>query len=170
MTRQSDTSHGAGMSRPVKDDAIPSQRVRAIVRLLGEVAALNGGHEEKKRTLMDGLCVLIGADFWAWALATKFEPGEQPVYTAITSGGFSPEQFPKLLVAFEHPDLATLTAPLAREVDAEGRHITRLRSRRLLFGLRCQPSVAAGGRRSTTHQLPPCRERLRQRDRDLPAL
>ena len=43
--------------------------VRAIVRLLGEVAALQGDHAAKKRALMDGLCRLIGADYWGWGLA-----------------------------------------------------------------------------------------------------
>lgn len=101
--------------------------VSAMIRLLGLVAAVEGGHEEKKRTLMDGLCRLVRADFWAWALATRFKPGEQPVYTAMATGGFELGQFSKLLVAYEHPDLAIMTAPLAEEAAETGRQITRRR-------------------------------------------
>ena len=36
--------------------------VRQMVRLLGETAALEGGHAEKKRYLMDGLCHIINVD------------------------------------------------------------------------------------------------------------
>ncbi|MEC5128268.1 helix-turn-helix transcriptional regulator [Verrucomicrobiales bacterium BCK34] len=101
--------------------------VRAMVRLLGEIAALNGGHEERKRALMDGLCDLIGADYWVWGLMTKFESGEPPVYTAMATGGFDADQFPKLLVAYEHPDLGHLTGPLADEIAKTGTQITRRR-------------------------------------------
>ena len=37
---------------------------RAMVRLLGETAALDCGHDEKKRFLMQGLCHLVDADCW----------------------------------------------------------------------------------------------------------
>ncbi|MEC5128269.1 helix-turn-helix transcriptional regulator [Verrucomicrobiales bacterium BCK34] len=98
-----------------------------MVRLLGEVAILETGHDERKRFLMNGLCDLIDADYWVWALATKFVADEQPVYTSMTTDGFESDQFPKLLVAFEHPDIGLLTAPLAREMAEKGIQITRLR-------------------------------------------
>ncbi|MDF1741234.1 MAG: helix-turn-helix transcriptional regulator [Verrucomicrobiales bacterium] len=98
-----------------------------MVRLLGEVAALEAGHDERKKFLMNGLCALIDADYWVWALATKFVAGEQPVYTAMAADGFETDQFPKLLVAFEHPDIGFLTALPAREVAEKGTQITRLR-------------------------------------------
>ncbi len=101
--------------------------VRAMVRLLGEVAALEGGHDEKKRFLMDGVCNLIDAKHWAWGLMTKFVPDEQPVYTAMATGGFAADQFPKLLVAFGHPDLSLFTAPLASEMAGKETQITRRR-------------------------------------------
>ncbi|MDF1741235.1 MAG: helix-turn-helix transcriptional regulator [Verrucomicrobiales bacterium] len=101
--------------------------VRAMVRLLGEVAALDTGHEERKRVLMDGVCELLGADYWVWGLMTKFVSGEPPVYTAMATGGFEADQFPKLLVAYEHPDLGHLTGPLADEMAEKGAQITRRR-------------------------------------------
>lgn len=44
---------------------LPESVVRALVRLLGETAALNTGHAGKKRFLMNGLCKMIDADAWA---------------------------------------------------------------------------------------------------------
>lgn len=110
-----------------EDTVLEEKDIRAMVRILGDVAAAGPSHEEKKTLLMNGLCKLLGADLWVWALATKFVAHEQPVYTSMASGGFEEGQFPKLLVAFEHPDLAILTAPLADEVGALNRQITRLR-------------------------------------------
>ncbi len=101
--------------------------VRAMVRLLGEVASLEGGHDERKKFLMDGVCDLIGAKCWVWGLMSKFVPEEPPVYTAMATGGFEADQFPKLLVAFEHPDLSLLTAPLAEKMADRGKQITRRR-------------------------------------------
>ena len=106
---------------------LKEEDVRAMVRLLGEVAALNGGHEERKRFLMDGVCGLLNASYWVWGLMTKFVPNEQPVYTAMTTGGFTADQFPRLLVAYEHPDLGHLTGPLAGEMAEKGTQITRRR-------------------------------------------
>lgn len=45
----------------------------------------------------------------------------------MATGGFDPDQFSKLLVAYEHPDLAIMTAPLAQEIAESGREITRRR-------------------------------------------
>lgn len=42
--------------------------LRAIVRLLGEVAARPGGLFEKKTFLLDGLCDFTGATEWRWDL------------------------------------------------------------------------------------------------------
>ncbi len=47
--------------------------MRAVVRLLGEVAALPGGLMGKRCYLLDGLCSLSGATEWRWAL---FRPGK----------------------------------------------------------------------------------------------
>lgn len=43
--------------------------LRAIVRLLGETAALPGGLMDKKLYLLDGLCDIAGSIEWAWTLS-----------------------------------------------------------------------------------------------------
>jgi DNA-binding CsgD family transcriptional regulator len=42
--------------------------MRAIVRLLGETAAIRGDLLQKKHYLLDGLCDLIGAQEWRWEI------------------------------------------------------------------------------------------------------
>ncbi len=100
--------------------------VRAMVRLVGEVAALDGDHAAKKRFLMDGLCGLIRAEAWVWTLTCQMAPNTVPTYVGFTRGGFSDERFARYLKALEHPDLARLTAPLARELQTHRTHLTRL--------------------------------------------
>ena len=98
--------------------------IRAMVGIVGDVAAHQGEHPEKKRLVMDSLCELIEADAWAWMLATKLKPGASPVFTSISSGGFEDGVFSKVLVAQEHPDFARLTEPLAKSVSENRQQIT----------------------------------------------
>lgn len=107
-------------------DLIPEEDARAMVALMSKVAAGNGEHEEKKRILMDGLCDLVGADFWIWGLAADYNPEEPPVYTSISSGGFGPKQVPKLLVALDNKRLFEAVRPLGREIVRLGTQVTRL--------------------------------------------
>ena len=84
-----------------------------MVRLLAEVAVAGGSHEEKKRLLMDGLCALVGGDYWVWGLAMQ-------------SGGFSDAQVPKLLLALDNRELEEAMRPLGREIQRTGAQVTRL--------------------------------------------
>jgi DNA-binding CsgD family transcriptional regulator len=98
-----------------------------MVRLIGEVVALAGGHAEKKRFLMDGLCGLIGADAWAWALSCQRDPDKPQVYASVLNGGLSDENLVKLLQAIEHPEMVAITAKFFNEVEERKAHLTRLR-------------------------------------------
>jgi len=64
-------SEGKGTGRQMVAEA----DLRAIVRLLGEVAALPGGIFEKKTWLLDGLCDFTGAVEWRWALFSVLPDG-----------------------------------------------------------------------------------------------
>lgn len=96
-----------------------------MIHLLGDVAALPGGHAEKKQFLMDGLCRLIHADVWTWTLACQFEPNKPPVYVGYAHGGFSQERFAKYLTAVEDPSTQVATFPFITEFQAKGAHHTR---------------------------------------------
>ncbi len=99
--------------------------VRNMVRLIGEVVAIPGNHAEKKRFLMEGLCGLIGADAWAWALSCQRDPGKPQVYASVLNGGLSDENLVKLLQAIEHPEMVAMTAKFFGEVEARKAHLTR---------------------------------------------
>ena len=58
---------------------------RSMIRLLGETAAIQGGHAEMKRFLMNGLCDLIGADAWVWTLSIIIVPGGLHKHTPDSS-------------------------------------------------------------------------------------
>jgi DNA-binding CsgD family transcriptional regulator len=99
--------------------------VRGMVRLLGEVAANHNNHAAKKRQLMEGLCRLVGADYWVWSVSASRGQGEQPVYLNALNGGFEPEQFGRLTKAIDHPDMKALTAPFVAELAKKRTHLTR---------------------------------------------
>jgi hypothetical protein len=90
---------------------------RAMVRLLGDTAALDGGHAKKKQFLMKGLCTLIAADAWVWTLGTRTGPGEPQAYAGFLHGGFDEERFAKLLIAIEHPAMAEVAAPFFEAIE-----------------------------------------------------
>jgi len=98
-----------------------------MVRLIGEVAALKGGHAEKKRFVMEGLCRLIDADAWVWGLSCQREPDKPQVYVSMLKSGFTEEGFVKLLRAVEHPEMIEITAPFFHEMKQKKTHLTRLR-------------------------------------------
>ncbi len=114
------------MDNPPDEPVIPEADARAMIRLLADVAATPGTHEEKKRVLMEGLCELVNGDFWIWGLAADYDPEVGPVYTAMTTGGFSEEQVPKLLIALDNDKLEDSIRPLGREIVSRQRQATRL--------------------------------------------
>lgn len=98
-----------------------------MVRLIGEIAGLPGGHAEKKRSFMDGVCKLVDGDCWVWGLHVRMVPGEVPVYTSVLHGGFSEDQFPHFMAALDHPDNAVFTESFAADLIQAQAHITRYR-------------------------------------------
>jgi DNA-binding CsgD family transcriptional regulator len=105
--------------------SVPEADARAMVRLLGEIAASPGDHATKKRDLMEGLCKLVGAVHWVWALSSSLSPGEQPVYITVHNGGFTADQFGRFMKAVDHSAMGALTAPFARELAQKRTHLTR---------------------------------------------
>ena len=100
--------------------------VRSMIRLVGDVAALRGGANEKRRVLMDGLIRLVEAHRWFWTLSSRelLKPGKRPLYTAVSHGGFEDGQFPKLLKAIDHPGSWGIFSSLTREIRQRDQHLT----------------------------------------------
>ena len=70
---------------------IATDDVRKIVRLLGEVAILNGDIPLKRRHLVTGLAALVGADVWVWSLARLEQAGAPAAIYWILDGGWVSE-------------------------------------------------------------------------------
>ena len=105
---------------------ITETEARAMMRLVADVTGLHADHAKAKRCLMDGLCRLIGADRWLWAL-THLGPGGANTHLFFQYGGFSEQEFSHLAQAADHPDLAVLMAPFSEELAARRTHLTKLR-------------------------------------------
>jgi len=115
------------MNPSSESTALSEADARAIIRLLGDLAAIEDGLVAQKNFLMEGLCTLIKADSWAWATTFSFQPDEVPLNSGFLTGGFSPEQFAKFQQALEHPDTGMLNTSLTREFEQKKTHLTRLR-------------------------------------------
>jgi DNA-binding CsgD family transcriptional regulator len=76
-----------------KDAAIRDRDVRSMVRLLGDVAKLNGAMPVKRRALMDGLAALIDADAWSWIVSRAASDNDNPAVASFMYGGLTEEQF-----------------------------------------------------------------------------
>lgn len=114
-----------------EDCPAPSQEddIRAMVRLANETACLPADPILRKRHLMTGLCELVGASSWAWALGRQPTPGSQTVYSVFEQGGFEHGAFARYLAALEHPDMARMNRGFSQELTSRQSHLTRSRER-----------------------------------------
>ena len=71
-------------------DRLEEADVRAVVRLLGDVAGSDADHAGRKRQLMSGLAGLVGADGWLWSVTRVKD--HRPVCCAPTHGGLDERQ------------------------------------------------------------------------------
>ncbi len=117
--------------QPNKPSRSPSRLadddVRHIVRLLADVAILDGDHTAKKRMLMEGLSELIEADGWLWTMTRVDLSHDAPMSLGIMHGGLTGEQVAGWIEMnhdMAHPPPEHV--PLGRELRL-GHHFTRSR-------------------------------------------
>lgn len=108
-------------------DLISESDVACLIRLLGEVAGVEGGLASRKRALMEGLCRLLEIDCWVWGMFSRMAPGTPVTPVALVHGGFSDERYAAYLDAVEHPQMADFNASFLCEVYKQGTTTTRLR-------------------------------------------
>lgn len=108
-----------------EDFRLAEADVRAVVRLLGDTAAIVDSNQQRS-FLMRSLARLLGTDTWVWGVSPLLEPGRQPVYIYHQTGGFDEVRMARFLQAVEHPDCGEMTAPLARAMIEAGGQVTRL--------------------------------------------
>lgn len=109
------------------DHYLAETDVKSMVKLLAEVSVYESDHAGRKRFLMDGLCDLVGADAWVWALMCQPGDGRPQVYVNLLHGGFDEYRFTRLLEALEHPDMSWVAQSFFEELAKKGTQITRTR-------------------------------------------
>lgn len=108
-------------------NCLPEEDVRAIVRLLAEIAALQASHRQKKRTLMNGLSKLVNADGWLWTMTRVDFPTNTPVSIGLMHGGLTDVQITGWIEAGQaRSDPSPDSVPLT-DILREGHHFTRTR-------------------------------------------
>ncbi len=116
------------MTKTTSSPLLAESDVRAMIRLLGETAAIEGGHQAKKHFLMDGLCDLIGGNCWIWTLGCGMDKSEgKQIYVGVLHGGFDEGRLTRLLEAIDHPDMPRATGAFWADVFASEKHTTRPR-------------------------------------------
>lgn len=111
----------------LKDSPVTEDDFRAVVRILGELSAMEGTVDDKRNFLLREIGLLLDTDTWLWGVSPLMEPGKQPVYVFQNTGGLDDERMARMLKAIEHPDTGAMTKRLAEDVIQAGGHITRLR-------------------------------------------
>jgi len=100
--------------------------VRAIVRLLSDVAILDGNLAGKKHALMTGLQNLIGADAWLWSVTRVEVATQTPISIGLMHAGLSDEQLTGWLEASQSSCPPPEDAPMF-QLTRMGKHFTRSR-------------------------------------------
>ena len=111
----------------LQDSPVTERDFLEVVRILSEIATMEGSLDEKRVRLMTEIALLLDTDTWIWGFSPLLEPGKQPVYLFQNTGGFDEKRMSRLLMAVEHPDTGLMTAPLAQAMVESGTHVTRLR-------------------------------------------
>ena len=111
------------MNKPLyltEDDA------RAVIRLLSDVAELDGDHRVKKRFVVSRLAGLVDSDVWVWLMTRKAADASSPVPYLLIDGGWRDDQQKALYLQWHSdPEWDRLVnRPLAA---LWSRHFTRVR-------------------------------------------
>ncbi len=86
-----------------------------LVELLAQISAHEGDHAAKKRLLLDGLCQLLNATQWSWAI-NVFDEDRKPHHAGALQGGFTLEQAECLATCVNHPATHRVFAPTYEHV------------------------------------------------------
>jgi DNA-binding CsgD family transcriptional regulator len=107
-------------------NGLTEQDVRTVVRLLADVAILQGGLSAKKAALMEGLQKETGADGWLWSMTRVEQTTGTPICVGLMHAGLTDAQLTGWLEASQTSCPPPEDAPLWKLVKA-GKHFTRTR-------------------------------------------
>ena len=95
---------------------LTEQDVRAMVRLVGEVATLDADQVHKRRALMQGLAKMVNADAWAWTISRPTEGDGRVMTMGMIHEGLSDQDYAKLISAETDPALPPPHGPSHRRI------------------------------------------------------
>jgi DNA-binding CsgD family transcriptional regulator len=107
--------------------ALDETDVRAVVRLLGEVAILEGGMTAKRQRLMNGLAELVGADGWLWTMSRVDVEQETPMSVGLIHGGLNDRQIAAWAESSQEQIVPLPEHRPLTELVVRGEHFTRTR-------------------------------------------
>ena len=110
----------------VPGNALAEEDVRAIVRLLADVAVVGGDFAEQKQALMCGLQRLIDADGWLWSITAVEPETRKPICTGLLHSGLTEDQLTGWLDASQSNCPPPEDEPCFH-LTREGKHFTRTR-------------------------------------------
>lgn len=105
---------------------LAEEDVREIVRLLSDVAILEGGLADKKHFLMTGLQRLVNADGWLWSVTRVDVASRTPISVGLMHAGLNEEQLAGWLEASQSSCPPPEDEPMF-ELTRTGKHFTRTR-------------------------------------------
>lgn len=115
-----------GSSKVSPPNALAEKDVREIVRLLSDVAILEGGLAAKKQALMLGLQELVDADGWLWSVTRVDAQAQTPICVGLMHAGLTQQQLTGWLEASQTACPPPEDAPLFK-LSRAGKHFTRTR-------------------------------------------
>src|SRR4051794_21182049 len=107
-------------------NALAEEDVRAMVRLLADVAVVEGGFAEQKHAVMRGLQKLVDADGWLWSVTAIEADTHTPICTGLMHSGLSEDQLAGWLEASQSNCPPPEDEPCFK-LTCEGKHFTRTR-------------------------------------------
>ena len=110
-----------------QDILIPQEDVVKIVQLLGNIAGMQTGLQEKKQALMTQLSQILQADGWLWSATQVISEQQRPFSVGVIYGGLTEKEFAGWVEASQ---MASQQPPEDRPLTvlySEGRHFTRTR-------------------------------------------
>lgn len=108
------------------ESCLVEEDVREMVRLLGEIVVSDAPLNEKRFSLVSGLCQIIDADAWIWSIASDFRTRGLPVYSMFLMDGIPPSSLGAIVEAAEHPEMKSMQAPFLEVFDRCRGQLTRI--------------------------------------------
>lgn len=101
--------------------------VRAMVRLIGGVAAIENDQALQRRKLMENLGEMVNADCWLWSMFRLCEPDGGAMTIGLMHGGLGEKEIAKVAAAETDPKLMKPETPALLELLTTEKHFTRRR-------------------------------------------